>query len=97
MRLREGRSRILEPTGPPTGRRRAGRRGRCWWCRGWRPTPPGTGWAAAAAGTTAREPASRDLETWLLLNDDEVLEVVPTDIWDLPVDLLVDADAGSQR
>ena len=40
--------------------------------------------------------AHRDLETWLLLNDDEVLEVVPTDSWDLPVDLLV-TPSRSQR
>ena len=40
--------------------------------------------------------AHRDLETWLLLNDDEVLEVVPTDSWDLPVDLLV-TPGRSQR
>jgi 5-formyltetrahydrofolate cyclo-ligase len=30
-----------------------------------------------------------DLETWLLLNDDELLEVVPADGWDLPVDLVI--------
>lgn len=29
------------------------------------------------------------LETWLLLNDDEVLAVVPTETWDLPVHRLV--------
>lgn len=29
------------------------------------------------------------LETWLLLNDDEVLDEVPADAWDLPVDLIV--------
>lgn len=29
------------------------------------------------------------LETWLLLNDDELLDAVPADSWDLPVDLVV--------
>ena len=39
----------------------------------------------------------RDLETWLLLNDDEVLEVVPTDTWDLPVNRLVTPDTGDRH
>ena len=43
----------------------------------------GGGWYDRAR---ARHP---ELETWLLLNDDEVLEVVPTDSWDLPVHRLV--------
>lgn len=31
----------------------------------------------------------RALPSWLLLNDDEVLEAVPTQPWDLPVDLVI--------
>ncbi|HEU5484720.1 MAG TPA: 5-formyltetrahydrofolate cyclo-ligase [Microlunatus sp.] len=30
-----------------------------------------------------------ELETWLLLNDDEVIEVVPAEAWDLPVHRLI--------
>lgn len=93
--LREGRSRILEPTAPPLADGAlagvelmvvpglaaddAGNR-----------LGRGGGWYDRAR---AGRP---DLETWLLLNDDEVLEVVPTDTWDLPVDLLV-TPSRSQR
>ena len=58
--LREGRSRILEPTGPrwPTTRWPAWS---CWSCPAWRPMPPGTDWDAAVAGTTARVPPT---PTW---------------------------------
>lgn len=93
--LREGRSRILEPTGP----RLAG------------DALAGVdllvvpGLAADGAGNRVgrgggwydrARAAHPDLETWLLLNSDEVLEVVPTDTWDLRVDLLV-TPTRSQR
>ena len=93
--LREGRSRILEPTGPPlAGDALAGV-----------DLLVVPGLAADAAGNRLgrgggwydrARAAHPDLETWLLLNYDEVLEVVPTDTWDLPVDLLV-TPTRSQR
>ena len=86
--LREGRSGILEPTGPLLGgdplstvdllvvpglaADAHGRR-----------LGRGGGWYDRARA------AHPDLETWLLLNDDELLEVVPTDRWDVPVHRLV--------
>ncbi|HEY5786889.1 MAG TPA: 5-formyltetrahydrofolate cyclo-ligase [Microlunatus sp.] len=94
--LREGRSRILEPTGPPladgalTGVELLVVPGLAADARGNR-LGRGGGWY-----DRARADHHRDLETWLLLNDDEVLEVVPTDTWDLPVDLLV-TPTRSQR
>ncbi|MDN5804744.1 MAG: 5-formyltetrahydrofolate cyclo-ligase [Microlunatus sp.] len=86
--LREGRSRILEPTGPvlPEDALAAA------------DLMVVPGLAADAGGhrmgrgggwyDRARE-AWSELETWVLLNDDEVLEVVPTAPWDLPVDVIV--------
>ena len=93
--LREGRSRILEPTGQPlagdalTGVDLLVVPGLAADAAGNR-LGRGGGWYDRARA------AHRDLETWLLLNDDEVLEVVPTDTWDLPVDLLV-TPSRSQR
>lgn len=86
--LREGRSKILEPTGPvlPAGvlasvdlmivpGLAADRRGNR--------LGRGGGWYdRARAGRVM-------LETWLLLNDNEVLDEVPVDAWDLPVNRLV--------
>ena len=92
--LREGRSRILEPTAPPLAAALIGVA-----------RLVGPGLAADPAGNRLgrgggwydRARADHgDLETWLLLNDDEVLGVVPADTWDLPVDLLV-TPRGSQR
>ena len=86
--LREGRSRILEPTGPRladdalVGVELMVVPGLAADTRGNR-LGRGGGWYDRARA------AHRDLETWLLLNDDELLEVVPADTWDLPVDLLV--------
>ena len=87
-RLREGRSKILEPTGPvlPTGvlasvdlmivpglaADRQGNR-----------LGRGGGWYDRARASRVA------LETWLLLNDDEVLDEVPVDTWDLPVSRLI--------
>ena len=93
--LREGRSRILEPTSQPltedalTGVDLLVVPGLAADAAGNR-LGRGGGWYDRARA------AHRDLETWLLLNDDEVLEVVPTDSWDLPVDLLV-TPSRSQR
>lgn len=93
--LREGRSRILEPTGPLlAGDALAGM-----------DLLVVPGLAADGAGNRLgrgggwydrARAAHPDLETWLLLNSDEVLEVVPTDTWDLRVDLLV-TPTRSQR
>lgn len=93
--LREGRSRILEPTAPPlpddalTGVELLVVPGLAADAAGNR-LGRGGGWYDRARADHG------DLETWLLLNDDEVLGVVPTDTWDLPVDLLV-TPSGSQR
>lgn len=88
-RLREGRSGILEPTAAPAAAD---------------DVLAGTdllvvpGLAADACGNRLGRGGGwydrartvvPELPTWLLLNDDEVLEVVPVDAWDLPVDLLV--------
>ncbi len=51
----------------------------------------GGGWYDRALGT-----AATDASRWLLLNDDEVLEVIPTRVWDRPVDVLV-TPAGLTR
>lgn len=86
--LRVGRSRILEPTGPLLGEDSLaavdlivvpGLAADS----GGRRLGRGGGWYDRAR---ADQPT---LETWLLLNDDEVLAVVPTDAWDLPVHRLV--------
>ena len=93
--LREGRSRILEPTGPPladdalTGVELLVVPGLAADVTGNRLGRGGGWYDRVLAG-------HRDLETWLLLNDDEVLQVVPTDTWDLPVDLLI-TPTGAQR
>lgn len=93
--LREGRSRILEPTAPPlaegalTGVDLLVVPGLAADAAGNRLGRGGGWYDRARAG-------HGDLETWLLLNDDEVLGVVPTDTWDLPVDRLV-TPSGSQR
>jgi 5-formyltetrahydrofolate cyclo-ligase len=86
--LRVGRSRIVEPTGPLLagdvlggvellvlpGLAADGDGNRL---------GRGGGWYDRARATHP------ELEAWLLLNDDEVLEVVPTDRWDLPVHRVV--------
>ncbi len=93
--LREGRSRILEPTSPPlagdalTGVELLVVPGLAADAAGNR-LGRGGGWYDRARS------GHREVETWLLLNDDEVLEVVPADTWDLPVDLLV-TPSRSQR
>lgn len=86
--LREGRSGILEPTGPVL-----------------HSDPLAAADLVVVPGLAADLDGNRlgrgggwydqartghaDLPTWLLLNDDEVLGVVPADAWDLPVDRLV--------
>lgn len=86
--LREGRSMILEPTGPTLGSQALDGvdllvvPGLAADWHGHR-LGRGGGWYDRAR----RERA--DLETWLLLNDDEVVEVVPTDPWDLAVDVII--------
>jgi 5-formyltetrahydrofolate cyclo-ligase len=93
--LREGRSRILEPAAPPladgalTGVDLLVVPGLAADVEGNR-LGRGGGWYDRARADHG------DLETWLLLNDDEVLGVVPADTWDLPVDLLI-TPSGSQR
>lgn len=87
-RLREGRSGILEPVGsllPEDVLTRvdlmivpglaADRRGNR--------LGRGGGWYDRARSSRVV------LETWLLLNDDEVLDEVPADTWDLPVHRLI--------
>lgn len=88
--LRVGRSRILEPTGPLLGLGEDPLRtvdlivvpGLAGDAEG-RRLGRGGGWYDRARVLHAT------LETWLLLNDDEVLAVVPTDTWDLPVHRLI--------
>ena len=93
--LREGRSRILEPTGRPlagdalTGVHLLVVPGLAADTAGNR-LGRGGGWYDRARS------AHPELETWLLLNDDEVLETVPTETWDLPVDLLVTPNRGQR-
>jgi 5-formyltetrahydrofolate cyclo-ligase len=89
-RLRTGRSQILEPTGATLG-----------------PSALADVNALVVPGLAADLVGNRlgrgggwydraraeapDRPTWLLLNDDEVLEVVPTDAWDLPVHTIITA------
>ncbi|HEY5978052.1 MAG TPA: 5-formyltetrahydrofolate cyclo-ligase [Microlunatus sp.] len=86
--LRQGRSRILEPTTPPLGDDPLAAvellvvPGLAADTDGHR-LGRGGGWYDRARAARPERP------TWLLLNDDEVLEVVPTDSWDLPVHRMV--------
>ena len=93
--LREGRSRILEPTGPPLPH--DGLAGVDLLVAPGLAADAGGNRLGRGGGWYDRARAGRSgLETWLLVNDDEVLEVVPTDTWDLPVDLVL-TPSRSQR
>lgn len=87
-RLREGRSQILEPIGPPLNADALATvdvmvvPGLAADARGNR-LGRGGGWYDRARSGLPEQ------ETWLLLNDDEILDVVPTDTWDLPVHRMV--------
>lgn len=87
-RLRDGRSGILEPTGPLAGDDALASAdvlvvpGLAGDLDGNRLGRGGGWYDRARAGHPA-------VATWLLLNDDEVLGLVPADEWDLPVDRLV--------
>lgn len=87
-RLRAGRAGILEPTGPTLSDDALDTAdlmiipGLAADPRGNRLGRGGGWYDRARAGRTR-------LATWLLLNDDEVLDDVPTDAWDLPVHLIV--------
>lgn len=48
----------------------------------------GGGWYDRALAS-----ASPDTRVWVLLNDDEVLEAIPTQEWDLPVDAILTPEA----
>ncbi len=86
--LREGRAGILEPTGPRLGSEALATvdllvvPGLAADADGHR-LGRGGGWYDRARAAIPQR------ETWLLLNDDEVLAVVPADTWDLPVHALV--------
>ena len=92
--LREGRSRILEPTAPPLADALIGVE--LLVVPGLAADPAGNRLGRGGGWYDRARADHSDLETWLLLNDDEVLGVVPIDTWDLPVDLLV-TPRGSQR
>lgn len=87
-RLRDGRSHILEPVSEPlTGDPLAGADllvvpGLASDLDGNR-LGRGGGWYDRARVGHAT------VETWLLLNDNEMLQAVPADSWDLPVDLVI--------
>ena len=87
-RLRTGRSRILEPTGATLGPNALAEvdalvvPGLAADLGGNR-LGRGGGWYDRARAEAPDRP------TWLLLNDDEVLEVIPTDSWDLPVHTII--------
>jgi 5-formyltetrahydrofolate cyclo-ligase len=87
-RLREGRSRILEPIADPrTGD--ALQRVDLMVVPGLAADPDGSRLGRGGGWYDRARARHATLETWLLLNDDEVLEAVPADDWDLPVDLLI--------
>jgi 5-formyltetrahydrofolate cyclo-ligase len=86
--LREGRSQILEPTGPLLGDDALATVDLLV-VPGLAADPHGNRLGRGGGWYDRARAARPGLETWLLLNDDEAVEVVPTERWDLPVDLLV--------
>jgi len=87
-RLREGRSQILEPTGPMVSGDTL-RAADVMVIPGLAADPEGHRLGRGGGWYDRARVSCLALETWLLLNDDEVLEVVPTDVWDLPVHRIV--------
>lgn len=86
-RLRTGRAGILEPVGPVLPSALAGVD--LMVLPGLAADPDGRRLGRGGGWYDRARSGHADTETWLLLNDEEVLDVVPTDSWDLPVDVLV--------